>query len=186
MRRSKSIGPLLMPSNKLSLQDTLISTQPRVQTHLPELILVYRNEEQLGFALKEVNKPREELFITTKVLSNIKDPEKALKTSLERLQIDYVDLYLIHSPFGVDLEKAWPAMEALKDQGKSRNCSADSQGWQRISGCPTLGSLISNASSRLQSTSQPSTRSNSIRTCSNRNCVHTSRRTVSCSQRMAR
>jgi len=71
----------------------------------------------LGVALKEIDVPREEFFITTKVLSNINDPQKALKTSLEKLQIDYVDLYLIHGPFKVDLEKAWPEMEALKDQG---------------------------------------------------------------------
>ena len=69
--------------------------------------------------MKEIDLPREEFFITTKVLSNIKDPEKALKTSLKKLQIDYVDLYLIHGPFKVDLEKAWPEMEALKEQGTS-------------------------------------------------------------------
>jgi diketogulonate reductase-like aldo/keto reductase len=71
----------------------------------------------LGVALKEIDLPREEFFITTKVLSSIKDPEKALKTSLKKLQIDYVDLYLIHGPFKVDLEKAWPELEALKEQG---------------------------------------------------------------------
>lgn len=75
--------------------------------------------------MKEIDMPRKEFFITTKVLSNVKDPEKALKTSLEKLQIDYVDLYLIHGPFKVDLEKAWPAMEALKDQGICRHCKTD-------------------------------------------------------------
>ena len=84
-----------------------------------ELTLGYGNEEELGVALTELTVPREEFFVTTKVLSNIKDPDRALKTSLGKLQINYVDLYLIHSPFNVDLEKAWPAMEALRDQGST-------------------------------------------------------------------
>lgn len=70
-------------------------------------------------ALKEINLPRSEFFITTKVLSNVKDPENALKTSLRKMQIDYVDLYLIHAPFDVEIEKAWGVLETLKDQGKS-------------------------------------------------------------------
>jgi diketogulonate reductase-like aldo/keto reductase len=81
------------------------------------LNLVYGTEEELGVALKEVNVPREECFITTKILSNIADPEKALKTSLRKLQIDYVDLYLIHAPFKADIEKTWKSLEILRDQG---------------------------------------------------------------------
>lgn len=68
-------------------------------------------------ALKEISLPRSEFFITTKVLSNVKDPENALKTSLKKMQIDYVDLYLIHAPFDVEIEKAWGVLETLKDQG---------------------------------------------------------------------
>jgi diketogulonate reductase-like aldo/keto reductase len=69
--------------------------------------------------LKEVDVPRSEFFITTKVLSNIADSENALKTSLRKLQIDYVDLYLIHSPLRDDIEKAWKALEELRDQGRN-------------------------------------------------------------------
>ena len=67
--------------------------------------------------MKEVDLPRDEFFITTKVLTNVKDPENALKTSLKKMGIDYVDLYLIHAPFGVEIEKAWADLEKLKDGG---------------------------------------------------------------------
>lgn len=78
---------------------------------------MYGTEEELGVALKEVDVPRDEFFITTKILSNIADPEKAIKTSLNKLQMDYVDLYLIHAPFDIDIEKAWKSLEILRDQG---------------------------------------------------------------------
>lgn len=79
--------------------------------------IAYGTEEELGVALKEVDVPRSELFITTKVLANVDNPEKALKTSLKKLQLEYVDLYLIHSPFKHDVVKTWKALEDLRDQG---------------------------------------------------------------------
>ena len=147
------IGLLLMQSSKLLRPDIAILMLQKVPLWIVPLTLGYGNEEELGVALKELDMPREEFFITTKVLSNIKDPEKALKTSLEKLQLDYVDLYLIHGPFKVDLEKAWPAMEALKDQGLPCNREANPEDWQGISDCRTSGLLTLNASSKLQSTS---------------------------------
>jgi diketogulonate reductase-like aldo/keto reductase len=108
----------------------------------------YRNEEEVGAALKELfaqgTVRREDLFVTTKLWNNNHRPERvksALQASLNRLGLDSVDLYLVHTPFafqpgddqdprdphgavvydnGVTLDETWTAMEALVDDGLSR------------------------------------------------------------------
>lgn len=105
----------------------------------------YRNEEEVGAVLKEVLTDgairREDLFVTTKLWNNNHRPERvkpALETSLNKLGLDSVDLYLMHTPFafqpgdeheprdaegaviydkGVTLEETWMAMETLVDEG---------------------------------------------------------------------
>lgn len=82
----------------------------------------YLNEEAVGKAIKRSGVAREELFITTKlwIQSNGYDGTlKAFENSLKRLQADYLDLYLIHQPFG-DVYGEWRAMEELYRQGKIR------------------------------------------------------------------
>ncbi|KAK9764494.1 hypothetical protein K7432_007934 [Basidiobolus ranarum] len=87
---------------------------------------IYGTEKEVGLAIEESNVPRDELFVTTKVITNISNPEKALRESLARLKLDYVDLYLIHSPFfnkesqGISLLEAWSAIENLVDLGLTR------------------------------------------------------------------
>jgi diketogulonate reductase-like aldo/keto reductase len=108
----------------------------------------YRNEKEVGEAMQEVFKAgkikREEVFIATKVWNNNHRPQRvkpAIEASLKRLQVDYVDLYLIHTPFafqpgdeqdprdasgnviydkGVTLLDTWRALEGLVDAGKCK------------------------------------------------------------------
>ncbi len=82
----------------------------------------YMNEEAVGKGIKQSGVPREELFITTKLWIQSNGYENTLKAfdrSLKRLQLDYIDLYLIHQPYG-DVHGEWRAMEELYQQGKVR------------------------------------------------------------------
>ena len=108
----------------------------------------YRNEKEVGEAMQEVFKEgkikREDVFIATKLWNNNHRPERvkpAFEASLKRLQLDHVDLYLIHTPFafqpgeeqdprdesgkviyddGVTLLDTWGALESLVDEGKCK------------------------------------------------------------------
>lgn len=82
----------------------------------------YRNEEAVGRAVKRCGVPREELFITTKIWisdAGYESAKKAFESSMERLGLDYLDMYLIHRPFG-DYYGTWRAMEELYKEGKIR------------------------------------------------------------------
>jgi 2,5-diketo-D-gluconate reductase A len=82
----------------------------------------YQNEEAVGRALAKSGIPRDELFVTTKLW--IQDPgeentRRAFETSQRRLGLDYVDLYLIHQPYG-DYYSEWRAMQELYREGRIR------------------------------------------------------------------
>jgi len=82
----------------------------------------YLNEEAVGRGIKKSGVPRGELFITTKLWvqdASYDGAKRAFQRSLERLQLDYLDLYLIHQPYG-DVYGAWRAMEELYQAGKIR------------------------------------------------------------------
>jgi len=82
----------------------------------------YGNEAEVGEALAETSVPRDQLFITTKVWvssTGYDETKKAFAESLQKLQLDYLDLYLIHQPYG-DVYGSWRALEELRDAGKVR------------------------------------------------------------------
>jgi 2,5-diketo-D-gluconate reductase A len=82
----------------------------------------YLNEEEVGRGIKKAGVPRAELFITTKLWvqdASYERAKRAFDRSLQRLGLDYLDLYLIHQPFG-DVYGAWRAMEELYREGRVR------------------------------------------------------------------
>jgi methylglyoxal/glyoxal reductase len=82
---------------------------------------IYKNEEGVGQAIKEAGVPREELFITTKVWNKDQGYESTLaafETSMEKLGLDYLDLYLVHWPVKGKYKETWRALEKLYKDGK--------------------------------------------------------------------
>ncbi len=82
----------------------------------------YQNEKAVGDAIKESGISRSELFVTTKLWisdTGFEKTKKAFQTSLGKLQLDYLDLYLIHQPYG-DVHGSWRAMEELYKDGMVR------------------------------------------------------------------
>ena len=120
----------------------------------------YRTEKEVGEAMKEVFKTgkikREDVFVATKLWNTNHRPERvkpAFEASLKRLQLDYVDLYLIHTPFafqpgdvqdprdtngnviydkGVKLLDTWRALEELVDEGKCKAIGLSDVGLERV------------------------------------------------------
>lgn len=85
---------------------------------------VYKNEDGVGRGLKALTIPREELFVTTKIWNTaqrIGDVEDTFNRSLERLGLDYVDLYLIHWPVPGCYTDTWKALEKLQAQGRVKS-----------------------------------------------------------------
>lgn len=82
---------------------------------------IYGNEEEIGIAIKESNVPREEIFITTKLYPNqFSNPESAIDEALDKLDVEYIDLMLLHHP-GTDDVNAYKAMEKYVEMGKIRS-----------------------------------------------------------------
>lgn len=91
---------------------------------------VYRTYPELSAALKNSKKPRNELFVTNKYSTQEKitnDPKEGLNTGLKRTGLEYVDLYLLHTPFaskeknGFTIEESWAQLEELYHEGKAKN-----------------------------------------------------------------
>ena len=82
---------------------------------------IYHNEESVGKGIRESGVPREEIFITTKLYMNqYADAENAINEALKKLDVDYIDLILLHHPGAHDIE-AYKAMEKAVSEGKIRS-----------------------------------------------------------------
>lgn len=104
----------------LSIHDILFALKKGYR--LFDTAAQYKNENEVGTAIKEYGIPREEVYITTKLWTDdvrANNVENALKKSLKNLSVDYVDLYLIHWP-AEGFEKSWLEMEKLYKQGLIR------------------------------------------------------------------
>jgi diketogulonate reductase-like aldo/keto reductase len=80
----------------------------------------YGNEESVGEGFRESGLERSDVFITTKFYPGSKDPVREIEASLKRLQLEYVDLYLVHWPQG-GATWAWPGMEQAQSLGHARS-----------------------------------------------------------------
>ncbi|WP_347861285.1 aldo/keto reductase [Salimicrobium sp. PL1-032A] len=102
--------------------DTVLSALDLGYRHI-DTASFYGNERQVGDALQETEVPREDIFVTTKVWNDEQGYEETLEAfeqSLEKLQTDYVDLYLIHWPVPGKFQETWRALELLYEQGRVR------------------------------------------------------------------
>ncbi|EPY51463.1 NADH/NADPH dependent indole-3-acetaldehyde reductase AKR3C2 [Schizosaccharomyces cryophilus OY26] len=120
------VGTALYKNDKSRFQTEVVeSVKWAVQngfTHI-DCAEAYGNEEEVGIALKDLDVPREKLFITSKVTTSIEDISAALTTSLKKLGLTYLDLFLLHSPKpfkekNIPLSKGWEALEKELGQGR--------------------------------------------------------------------
>ncbi|KAL2611203.1 hypothetical protein R1flu_022895 [Riccia fluitans] len=97
---------------------------------------LYENEAAVGKAVRESGIPREEIFVTTKLWNSDHGYQRCLRafeTSLRELGLDYVDLYLVHSPMAVNQRlDTWRAMEQILKSGKAKSIGVSNYGIQHL------------------------------------------------------
>jgi diketogulonate reductase-like aldo/keto reductase len=93
---------------------------------------MYRNERSVGAALARSGLPREDVFVTTKWLPRLRSARVELGRSLERLGLEYVDLYLIHWPIPMRSGNAWSQLRTLQEQGLARAIGVSNYGTDRL------------------------------------------------------
>jgi diketogulonate reductase-like aldo/keto reductase len=100
----------------------------------------YRNEQSVGAALGRSGLPREEVFVTTKLMPAHPSAERELQRSLERLGLEYVDLYLIHFPVPGMTRRHWKSLQSLQEQGLARAIGVSNFGRERLRKLQASGS----------------------------------------------
>jgi 2,5-diketo-D-gluconate reductase A len=93
---------------------------------------LYKNERSVGAALARSGVPREQVFVTTKLMPARLDVPRELEQSLERLGVDYVDQYLIHWPMPAVVSRQWRALESLHEAGLARSIGVSNFGVRRL------------------------------------------------------
>jgi diketogulonate reductase-like aldo/keto reductase len=115
------LGVYLMRPGKVTYE--AVKTALEIGYRLVDTASIYRNEEDVGRAVRDSNIPREEVFITTKLWNDDHGYDRALRAfdaSLKRLGVGFIDLYLIHFPV-LDLRKeSWRALEKILESGRVR------------------------------------------------------------------
>ncbi|MGB3835577.1 aldo/keto reductase [Castellaniella sp.] len=113
---------------KLTGEATVPAIKAAVETgyRAIDTAYIYGNETEVGQGIIQCGVPREELFITTKLWNNRhhrEDAKQALQESLDRLQLDYVDLFMIHWPVPQENHylDAWEALIQLRDDGRAKS-----------------------------------------------------------------
>lgn len=115
----------------LNICEKVVTEAIETGYRLIDTAATYLNEEAVGRAIKKSSVKREDLFITTKLWvqdAGYENTKKAFETSLNKLGLDYLDMYLIHQPYS-DYYGSWRAMEEFYKQGKVRAigvCNFDS------------------------------------------------------------
>ena len=137
---------------------------------------MYRNEQSVGAALARSGLPREQVFVTTKLMPDAPSAARELEKSLERLGFDYVDLYLIHWPMPLLSARLWRQLESLQERGLARAIGVSNFGRDR------LERLIGGAPRACL----PSTRCSSARSTTGAGCSTTAWSRGSCSRPTAR
>ncbi|WP_323018345.1 aldo/keto reductase [Castellaniella sp.] len=113
---------------KVTGEDTAPAIQAAVEAgyRAIDTAYIYYNEAEVGQGISRCGVPREDLFVTTKLWNNRHDRDSAkaaLQESLDRLQLDYADLYLIHWPVPKESRylEAWEALIQLHDEGRAKS-----------------------------------------------------------------
>jgi diketogulonate reductase-like aldo/keto reductase len=92
----------------------------------------YRNEQSVGAALAQSGVPRDEVFVTTKWVPLARGAAGEIARSLEKLRLEYVDLYLIHWPVPFRSGRGWHELETLREQGLARAIGVSNYGADRL------------------------------------------------------
>lgn len=114
-------GVFLIP-NDGPAYDAVLAALKAGYRHI-DTAAAYFNESDVGRAVRDSGIPRKEIFITSKLWLQdygYEDAKKGIETSLAKLDTDYIDLYLLHQPYG-DVAGAWKALEEAKAEGKIRS-----------------------------------------------------------------